>query len=361
MRLFKILTPDEAALAPLHPDDVLLWDDEQGRGVCDEVSVTNLRDPAVVGPGDVVRLREGSSLVSVLYRRGSAANVLFITEQCNSRCLMCSQPPRDEDDRWRTNELLDLIPLIDGNEVQLGVTGGEPTLHPEGLLGVLEQCELYLPDAHLHVLTNGRQFRDRDLAERLVDAAGDRATWAVPLYADNPWRHDEIVDAEGAFEETLQGLAELARLGARVEIRVVLHALSIPRLVPLSDLIWRRLPFVEHVALMGLEPMGLAKSNRERLWVDPADYAEPLEIATRRLADRGMKVSIYNLPLCVLPQSVWPYARQSISDWKNKLLPCCEPCLVKDKCAGFFESAGEAWRSRDISPILVQEFADELA
>jgi His-Xaa-Ser system radical SAM maturase HxsC len=185
----------------------------------------------------------------------------------------------------------------------------------------------------------------------LIGAGGQQTTWAVPLYGDVAAVHDEIVASEGAFEETLTGLYELARNGARVEIRIVLHALSIPRLRQLATYIYRRLPFVEHIAFMGLEPMGFAKINRDRLWIDPADYTSELSDAVKHLAVRGLNVSIYNLPLCVLPKDLWAFARASISDWKNRDIPECRGCSVRESCSGFFASAGNAWRSRVIAPI----------
>jgi His-Xaa-Ser system radical SAM maturase HxsC len=353
----KVLDLEEADGSPIPGDSILLWDKEDCSGVSGFTMVTEPKDQRVIQPGDIVRLREDSTLVSVVYRRGSRANVLFTTERCNSLCLMCSQPPRDEDDSWRVRELLSMVPLIDKADPQLGITGGEPTLLGEGLADIIRACARELPNTHIHILSNGRSFADPAVADQLVKPGFEQTTWAVPLYADTPARHDEIVGAEGAFRETLMGLAELARLGARVEIRVVLHALSIPRLTALAEFIYRRLPFVEHVALMGLEPMGFAKGNRERLWIDPADYVGPLEAATRHLADRGVPVSIYNLPLCVLPPSLWSFARQSISDWKNSYPSECEPCAVKDRCAGFFTSAGPTWRSRAVAPILNEEIA----
>lgn len=325
------------------------------------IQIQDLRDPGVVAPGDVIRLREGSSLVSVVWRRAARTNALFTTERCNSLCLMCSQPPRDENDDWLVAELLQTIDLIDPTEEQLGVTGGEPTLLGDGLSRVLARCGEVLPDTHLHVLTNGRTFCDPAAAADWHAAGGERTTWAVPLYADVPDVHDAIVAAPGAFDETLDGLYELARLGARVEIRVVLHAMSIPRLPQLAAYIYRRLPFVEHVALMGLEPMGLAKGNRDRLWIDPIDYQTQLRSAVHHLANRGMSVSVYNLPLCNLPRSLWPFARQSISEWKNRYPSECEPCVVKDHCAGFFASAGAAWRSRAVRPLQYEDLSDGVA
>lgn len=358
--LLKVLSPQEAAQSHLSSQDVLLWRGDEApleRADASGLRVGTRRDPRVVQPGDVVRLRPGSTLLSVLYRRGANANTLFATERCNSYCLMCSQPPRDDDDSWRVDELLRLISLVDPDEPQLGVTGGEPALLGEGLARVLRACREYLPDTHIPVLTNGRLFRSRELAEQLQGAHPEGVSWCVPLYADVAAIHDVVVDAEGAFEETLQGLYELGRLGARIEIRVVLHKLTIPRLPQLAAFIYRRLPFVSHVALMGLEPMGLARRNRDRLWIDPADYVEPLNEAVFHLANRGISTSIYNLPLCVLPRVLWPYARQSISGWKNVYADGCSGCAVKDHCAGFFVSAGPDWQSRALRPLSIEEFA----
>lgn len=362
--LFKVLTLAEARDGAYAPQNVLLWNDRAPgfAGLVSSegspsagVSITAPRDPKVIQPGDVVRLRPNSSLVSVLYRRASTANTLFITERCNSRCLMCSQPPRDEDDSWRIAELRRLIRLIDRADPWLGMSGGEPTLLGEQLQELIDACLLQLPDTRLHVLTNGRALGDPVLASALAGNRGDRVTWAVPLYGDNARLHDEVVDAPGSFEETLQGLYELGRLGADVEIRVVLHKLTLERLPQLASFIYRRLPFVGHVALMGLEPMGYAKTNRDRLWIDPADYVDDLADALYYLHHRGLPVSIYNLSLCVLPEHLRPFARQSISDWKNNFAPECAPCSMKSECSGFFTSAGPAWRSRAIRPFEMLE------
>lgn len=364
--LFKVLSIEEAGQGLYDPARILVWkdwgptfagsvemDSLQGPGI----QMTGLRDARVVQPGDVVRLRPGSGMVSVMYRRGSRANTLFTTEQCNSRCLMCSQPPRDEDDRWRIAELLDLIKLIDRDAVQLGISGGEPTLLGDALGSLISACQHRLPDTPLHILTNGRLFADAAFAERLAGLNLAGVTWAVPLYADVAELHDVVVDAPGAFAETLQGLFELGRLGARVEIRVVLHAMTVDRLPQLASFLYRRLPFVDHVALMGLEPMGYAKANRDRLWIDPIDYVDALTAAVFHVHHRGLPVSIYNLSHCVLPEALWSFARQSISDWKNTYAIECAGCEVKDACAGFFQSAGPAWRSRAVRPLKSLETA----
>ena len=54
--------------------------------------------------------------VRSLYRPYELHHHLFVTERCNSNCLMCSQPPKDRDDvaalTKRNLELIDLIERI---------------------------------------------------------------------------------------------------------------------------------------------------------------------------------------------------------------------------------------------------------
>ncbi len=263
---------------------------------------------------------------------------------------MCSQPPRDVDDSWRTAELLDTIDLIDPDVPALGITGGEPTLL-RGQLGLLiEAVARRLPAAQLNILTNGRLLAEPGLADTLT-ASSERVLWAVPLYADTAQTHDFVVQAQGAFEETLNGLYNLAERKQAIEIRCVVHKATLPRLEHLAKFIWRNLPFVRHVALMGLEPMGFAKMNRASLYADPAEYRGTLETAAWHLHDRGIPTSIYNTPLCLLSPAARKLARRSISDWKNSYAPECAPCAVRKDCAGFFSSADHNWRSRAIAPI----------
>lgn len=308
-----------------------------------------LRQLTYLDDGDVVSI-DPNGFVRVLYRRASPHNVILATERCNSLCLMCSQPPKDDDDSHRLVEHLRLIDLIDPATAELGITGGEPTLLRDGFLALIARCKERLPSTALHVLTNGRLFFYRCFAEKLGAIEHPDLVLGIPLYSDIDSRHDAIVQAPGAFEETVIGLQQLDRYGVRVEIRVVLHALSVPRLAKLATFITRNFPFAAQVALMGLEMFGLVHKHLGELWIDPADYQRELLDAAEVLSDAGMNVSIYNHQLCVLNPRLWPLARKSISDWKNVYLPECDGCGVLDRCGGFFQS-GTRIRSAHIHPL----------
>jgi His-Xaa-Ser system radical SAM maturase HxsC len=289
--------------------------------------------------GDVVTLFPRSGLVRTVFRPDSVHNFLFATQRCNSFCLMCSQPPVDRDDSELVRINLETVRLIEPPLSHLGITGGEPTLLGDGLLQILDELRARLPDTNIHMLTNGRRFAWPQFVDAFMAFAHPRLTVCIPLYSDNAPEHDYVVQARGAFDQTIQGLHRLARYEQPMEIRVVLHKLTIPRLNDLAHFIYRNLPFARHIALMGLEITGFTRPNLSKLWIDPYEYQIELKRAVEYLTIRGMNVSIYNHPLCLLPRDLWKFARRSISDWKNVYFEVCATCGVREQCGGFFMSA----------------------
>ena len=312
-------------------------------------SFDNLALPYVDRVGFLHHLFEGDlvvvnsdGIINTLYRVDSFQNALLVTERCNSNCLMCSQPPKDREDIPYLNGIhQQLLPLIPKDCLELGITGGEPTLMGELFFDLLNQIKLELPQTELHCLTNGRTFAWRKFSEKLGSLKMERLMLGIPLYSDYAPVHDYIVQASGAFEQTMLGLYHLAANDVRIEIRVVLHSQTIPRLGKLARYIYKNLPFVEHVAFMGLELQGYTPHNIDKLWIDPVDYMSELEDAVGFLSDKGMNVSIYNSQLCLMPEGLWAYSRNSISDWKNIYLPECKECSLLDRCGGLFASAEE--------------------
>lgn len=303
---------------------------------------------------DIVVMHPNTGFVRTLHRPGSHHNTLFMTERCNSNCLMCSQPPKDRDDTDQFLAInLELLQLMPQTVESLCITGGEPTLLRERLFRILRVLRDRLPNTDVHMLTNGRLFAWPAFTQAFADALHPRLTLGIPLYSDSASAHDYIVQAGHAFDQTVLGLHQLARHHIPVEIRVVLHRLTIPRLPQLAEYVYRNFPFVEHVALMGLEPTGYTPRNKDLLWIDPVEYQDQLEAAVDILATRGMNVSIYNSQLCLLRRSLWRFARKSISDWKNIYLNECEECGALERCGGLFQSA-EKMHSRHIHRLPIE-------
>lgn len=300
--------------------------------------------------GDIIRVAHRKKSYRVVFRKNAAHQSILLTERCNHYCLMCSQPPRDVKDDWLIEEAERLIPMLPRGTREIGFTGGEPTLYGDRLIDLLKLTDRALPDTAVHLLSNGRRFANSGFAERYAGIQHHDLMIGIPLYSDDAGRHNYVVQAEGAFDETVRGILNLKRLSQRVEIRVVLHAQTIDRLPKLAAFIARNLLFVDHVALMGLEITGFTRGNLKKLWIDPYDYQSILEEAVDLLAAYRIPTSVYNHQLCTVTPRVREFCVQSISDWKNEYLPQCTDCCLRRRCGGFFSSQIKYRSSDHITP-----------
>jgi His-Xaa-Ser system radical SAM maturase HxsC len=289
--------------------------------------------------GDVVSVNPTGELVRVLWRHRSRQNSVLLTERCDHYCLMCSQPPKERDDDWLLADALELVRLLPRATTDIAFTGGEPTIYGERLVELLRLCRNLLPFAAVHILSNGRRFDDAGFAQAYASVDNPNMMVGIPLYGAEPSLHDYVVQARGAFDDTVRGILNLGRYGQRIELRVVVHLQTAPHLVEIADFIARNLPFVEQVAFMGLETTGFARANLASIWIDPTEYQGQLVEAVRRLDRRRVKTMIYNHQLCLLDRELWPFAVRSISDWKNEYHAECARCSAVDACGGFFASA----------------------
>jgi len=300
-------------------------------------SLSNIKGLNDIEIGDVVSVK--NSKVRSVYRTKSNNNFIFATIRCNSNCLMCSQPPLDIDDTLENYLIWDYtIDLLEDSPNHLTITGGEPTLLGERLVLLINKILDKFPNLLITILSNGRMLALESMVDILSFIKSRKnVVFAIPLYSDVYKVHDHIVQAKDAFHQTCLGIHKISSLGFPVEIRIVLHKLSNPRLLSLSKFIHKNFPFVYHVTFMGLEIIGYTKANKTVLIEEDHKMAEKNLLASLQfLSSWKYNISIYNTPLCYIPESLWSYAKQSISDWKNSFKPECEKCILKKDCSGFF-------------------------
>lgn len=283
--------------------------------------------------------------------KGANDNVIFSTSRCNNRCIMCCQPPSMEDDSdklYPKNK--SLIGAGDFDTDYVCISGGEPTLIGDKLFEYIQCIKEKMPAADIHLLTNGRAFSDIGYLynfKKNVNVEG--FIIGIPLHSDNHIDHDLIAGHKGAFYETAKGLTNLGILGYKIELRVIILKHNCKRLSRIAEFITMNFPFVSQVAFMGLEITGYAEKNYRKIWVDSIEYADELTKAVHLLDKSQILTSIYNIPLCLIPQEIWKYSCKSISNWKQFFLPKCEKCSQKANCCGLFSTS--KYYSSEIKPL----------
>lgn len=304
-----------------------------------------------VSAGDVVLPMPAKGNLIVVYRDSDKHHSIFLTNRCNSYCLMCSQPPTTHDDSWLVNEAIDIVSHIKTSPITLGISGGEPLLLHDSLKVVINRITEHHPETRIEVLTNGRLFSQAHVSQSLLEGRDAPVSWLVPLYGHADFLHDYVVQSHGAYEETLEGLLVLQKYRQPIQLRIVLIQSVLQELVGLCTFIAHNLPFVREVALMACEPIGFALANKEECNVDLASWSDTLLAATKELDRREVPYIFMNTPLCALPKSLWHFSHQSISDWKNTYADECMDCIVKNKCSGLFSWHKNNWNPTSLKAI----------
>lgn len=118
-------------------------------------------------------------------------NVLFVTSQCNNRCIMCCQPPglvNDLDRNFEKN--MRIVSSAPKGLPSLGLTGGEPTLLGDRLFTLIKHIRTELPDTEIHLLSNGRAFSDMSYVRKFKECGTDKILIGIPLHSDSAADHD---------------------------------------------------------------------------------------------------------------------------------------------------------------------------
>ncbi len=292
-----------------------------------------------------------NGIINTVYRTNSNDNTLFLTENCNHDCIMCSQPPKKKSD---INEFLDInneiIDLLPTSLKFLGITGGEPTLYGKHLGTLLNKISKRLPNCEVSLLTNAVLLSHNNIISNFEYLPKSKFIFCIPIYSDFHLIHDRIVNSKGAFFKTIIGIHNLAKYDFRIELRTIPQELNLNRLTKLAQYIYRNLTFVEHSAIMGIEYIGNAQKNFNKIWVSPSELLPKLEKAVEFLHNSGLNVSLFNYQNCMLTEKLRPFIKDSISDWKREYLEKCESCTERSKCGGIFYSSVEKMKPY-INPI----------
>lgn len=276
----------------------------------------------------------------VIHEKGAGEIDIFMTNQCNSNCVMC---PLSENVRKKKNEehlewLREYINILPEDIKYINVTGGEPTLGKDNFIEIMATLIGKFAYSDFQLLTNGRSMADKVFLQKVLKVTPKGMRFAIPLHASFPELHDKITQSKGSFVQTDRGIKNLLKERQKVEIRIVVSKKNIDYLRETAQYIANSYKGVFCVNFIGMEMMGNAAINRESLWVDYSEVFQKSKAAIDLLVKAGIDVQLYNFPLCALDRGYWHIAAKSITDYKVRFMDECEECFVKEICGGFFYS-----------------------
>lgn len=151
---------------------------------------------------------------------------------CNNNCIFCMEEDRDA--RYHTNSRTDdeLVRwILDQNPgaEEVCFTSGEPTLNERLPLWVSWARERGV--GRVSVMTNGRKLSYARYTRMLVKAGMNR--FYVSIHGHQSQLHESLVRTPGAFEQTVDGLGEVAKLkryGVELHTSTVVTKRNLPHL-----------------------------------------------------------------------------------------------------------------------------------
>lgn len=219
----------------------------------------------------------------------------------------------------------------------LSLTGGEPTLHPD-FFQLLAYFRRRLAKTPIKLLTNGRKLADAGFTARLLKIARPPFSFIVPLHGPGPALHDKVAGVKGSFVQTMKGLENLFSLagGRDIEIRIVLHKLTVKALPGILELLLEKFPGTSRyrVVVMHYEIEGESAKNHRLVVLRFKDSVRAVR-ACGCLVSKFANLELYHFPLCVLPPSLRALARVTLPNPDRIYPPSkCGRCALKKKCLG---------------------------
>jgi len=219
--------------------------------------------------------------------------MLDVTWSCNQRCSFCYQPGAQA---RRGHPEPDILAAIVRELARWGVRevlylGGEPLLHPR----IEEALEIGAGlGLRQRLVTNGSRL-DASLARRL--ARMDVGV-GVSLHGSESRTHDALAGTPGSFELALAALDAICAAGGFAWIQYSPTRLNQGQLVPLADLIRRRLgSTVQFLDVNRLLPFGRGGDVRHSLLLDEEGWWQSLR-EVEALTAAGWEVRVESVPRC---------------------------------------------------------------
>jgi len=289
--------------------------------------------------------------------------------QCNNHCLFCVQGdkryfcPNKSDKEVKT-----ILRQKQKDHDSLVFTGGEPTIRRELINWVTYAKKLgYNP---IQIQSNGRMFSYLQYCEDLVKAGANEFSPAI--HGSTATIHDFLTQAPNSFNQTVQGIKNLRKLGQRIMTNTVVTRKNYKDLPNLAKLLVKLKVDQFQFAFMHINHD--IKSDKQLIDLVVPRYSEAMPYIHKGLeiGDRaGIRVMAEAIPYCLMQgyeqyisEQYIPSATVIDNDIevekyelyrKNKGKAKgaeCKKCLKNDICEGPWKEYPEIFGWSEFKPII---------
>lgn len=289
-----------------------------------------------------------------------------ITSRCNQCCTCCPYTEEDEilPDMEAAQIKEDVTKAIamqkeKGRDPRVDVilSGGEPTLHPDlpEMIGCLQKL-----GASVHILSNGERFAD----PVFLEAMDRKVDWrklllTTTLHSQDPEEHEKANRKKGSFQRTIAGLHRADERGALVTVKHCVTGSSCRDLNEFYDFADREFPVYIPLYLCGIDYVGIPPERIGEEKIGLPQVRPALEALFDKVEEKKAHRRVYasHIPLCWTDPYYWRYltlrnparlykaaGRTGETNWNaasdtDICEEICGGCRVKELCMGTYKSA----------------------
>lgn len=301
---------------------------------------------------------------------------ICVGAECNNACLFCSVGSPTAF-KWKTlDEIKEEMKVLRQVASNIKFTGGEVTIRKD-LVEMITFAKL-LGFQKIIIETNGRMFYYEDFAKKIFEAGA--TDFLISIHGHKPAIHDALTRIPGSFEQTVEGLKNLAKYyPGGVGVNVVITGPNykyLPEIVTFLE----KIP-VKHITLSFITVCGAAARNKG---IVPRK-SEVMPYVKKAVGESKNKMlGLNHFPICLL-KGYEKYARfmkvplktridnpNYIITLESKLAKVmtkgekCEQCRYDLLCEGLWKEYVNLYGFDEFVPVLgrklqtIEEFEAEL-
>lgn len=289
---------------------------------------------------------------------------LKISFDCNNRCRHCVQGDKRALGRPKSISSLKKELKTALKDCQtLVFTGGEPTLN-NGLIDMIRAASR-MGYQHIQIQTNGRRLAYETFTRACIDAGANE--FAIALHGHEPRLHDFLTRVPGSFDQTVQGIKNVRKMGGEVITNTVITKPNYRNLPDIARLLVRL--DVKQYQFAFVHILGFARAN----WPSVVPRMSLIVPYVKAGLDIGIKAKksamTEAIPLCLMSgyeryvaERVIPDTR--ISDFKHMIDdftvvrkkegktkgPGCATCRLSKECEGPWKEYPELFGWDEFTP-----------